>query len=68
MTKAKQQNRGGKRQNSGRKAIPDEQKKKQISIFVENSKVEAMGGDAKLKEFLHESIEGELKSKSFFHE
>lgn len=64
----KQTLRGGARKNAGRKSIPDDQKKKQLCIFVEQNKIDTLGGEDKVKDLLYETIDNEVKSRSFFHE
>lgn len=52
---------GGARANSGRKSIDPAQKKKQLFIFVEQSKIDALGGEEKTKELLYETIDKEIE-------
>ena len=50
----KTENRGGARLNCGRKPVTD--KKQQISLFVQGSKIKKHGGVDKLKDKLYKYI------------
>ena len=50
----KKETRGGQRPNSGRKPIKD--KKKQISIYPRESKIELIGGPEKIKEKIYKLL------------
>jgi hypothetical protein len=49
-------NRGGKRKNSGRKPIDAKLKKKQLSIYIEQGKIDDIGGEEKTKEVILKNL------------
>jgi hypothetical protein len=55
----KQENRGGRRENSGRRPIRD--KKLQVNIMLRMSEIEALGGLFETQKFLMETVKNKLK-------
>lgn len=53
--------RGGARKGSGRKKLQDP--KQPISLFVEGSKIEILGGVEPTKDFCYEKINEKIKEK-----
>jgi hypothetical protein len=49
--------------NSGRKALPPEQKKKQISIYIEPRIVDSFGGAEQYRQWLTDITESEYRKK-----
>ena len=48
--------RGGKRENAGRKAMPNNEVKKPITLYVSDKQVEKFGSRERLKRILTEII------------
>ena len=52
---------GGKRKNSGRKPVTD--KKKQVTLYVLQSMIDKLGGEAEMKKYIYETIEKRYNDK-----
>ena len=56
----KEETRGGKRTNSGRNPLPDNKKKKPVAIWIEEYKIDALGGSEEVKLIMTRSVKEAL--------
>ena len=57
----KKETRGGKRKNSGRKPVPESEKKQTVNLFLEGWVIEKHGGKENVQAKCYRYLRGEKK-------